>query len=36
MVYTLSDAVLPGSNWVLELLDERENLEQVIGKKNYQ
>ena len=30
---TLSDAVLPSAKSVLELFDERENLEQVIGEE---
>ena len=32
-LHTLSDAVLPAANWVLELLDKREHLKQVIGKE---
>ena len=32
-LHILSNAILPTANWVLELLDERENLEQVIGQE---
>lgn len=32
-LHTLDDAVLPSANWVLELLDEREHLEEAAGIK---
>ena len=32
-LHTLSDAVLPAANWVLEVFGEHEHLEQVIGKE---
>ena len=33
MLNTLDDAVLPAANWVLELLDARESLEEVTGNE---
>ena len=32
-LYTLYDTLLPSANWVLELLDEREHLEEAAGIK---